>query len=393
MDSFLNQHADILRNCLEDVDLFTKENVASGRGGPFGARLALFTIDKEGRCSPQIQFPVSCNMVLETGIGSFHAEAQALNPGHTAILKQKIRQLAFDTKATPIVVLFSSAQPCMACQTKIEIFARHLVHDKLIQPKNFLLVYGAHYDETEKIAGFHDYAYALDFFNFHNNENTKYNLITHEDLPLDNLPPEIHNVLSNNALIEAVLVREGRVIGLGYDQRTENDFFNTAECAALHAASRDLKNSGHETPWRLNGAHLYTLNEDIGPLSYAECQWAAVEKVVSISSTAAPQSNAREMNRIKHQHTKQLDCSDCTNSVLFQKISEGYNTPWSALTVIHDQDFANRGQKEWAQRMNRIFYNGHDTKNTLTMQDKQIFDSLFVPFSLIGTSASLELSD
>ena len=375
MDAFLHQHADVLRHCLEDVDLFAKENVALGRGGPFGARLALFTVDKSGACIPQIQFPVSCNMVLESGIGSFHAEAQALNAGHIAILKQKIHHLSFDTQATPVVVLFSSAQPCMACQTKIEICARQLVHANLIQPKNFLLVYGSNYEETEKIAGFHDYAYALDFFNFRNSEQTKYNLIAHEEATNDTLPREVHDVLIDNALIEAILVRDGHIIGLGYDQRTDNDYFKTSECVALHAASRALKNDGHATPWSLDGAQLYTLNPDIGPLSYAECQWAAVEKVVSILPPPAPPFAKQK----EEQNAKHLDCPNCSNNELFQRIAEGYNTPWSALTVAQDKLFANAGQKEWAKRMDRIYYNGHDAGPALTIQEKQIFDNLFVP--------------
>ena len=373
MDAFLHQNTDTLRHCLEDVDAFAKENVARERGGPFSARLVLFTMERSGTLIPQIQFPISCNMVLETGVGSFHAEAQALNAGHIAILKQKIHHLSFDTQSTPLVVLFSSAQPCMACQTKIEICARQLVHANLIQPKNFLLVYGANYEETEKIAGLHDYAYALDFFNFGNSENTHYSLISHEEMAHDDVPREIHDVLINNALIEAILVRDGHIISLGYDQRTDNDYFKTSECVALHAASRALKNDGSETPWKLDGAELYSLNPQIGPLSYAECQWAAVKKIVTIMSPHPPHTPA----------PKHLDCPNCSNMMLFQKIAEGYNTPWSTLTVAQDSLFENKGQREWASRMTRRYYNGHEAGSVLTLQEKQIFDNLFVPHVLI----------
>jgi len=312
MDSFVTNNHSLIQRTLEELDSFAHENVASGHGGPFAARLALFSLDRKEQCVPQVIFPLSGNMVLDTGIASFHAEAQALSSGQIAILKQKIRELAFDKHLTPIVVLFSSAQPCMACLTKIEICARHLVHENLIAPKNFFLVYGANYDATEKVAGFHDYAYALDFFNFKNNQQTKYNLIKLSLATIEETPDEISSILHENALIEAVLVRDNKVLSLGYDQRAENDYFRTSECVALHAASRSLKKQGDATPWSLSGSCLYTLNADIGPLSYAECQWANVSQIVSLTSGTAPVANP-----------KHLDCPNCTNSLLFQRISEG----------------------------------------------------------------------
>jgi len=372
MHTALDQHCVRIRTHMDEVDAHARQNVASGKGGPFAAQLTLFSRAADGSCSLHFCCPISTNRVLETGIASNHAEAQALEASHLQSLKREIAALTQDRALAPMVVLFSSAQPCMACLTKIELAARHLVYENLIAPKDFILVYGASYEQTEQVAGFHDYAYALDFFNFKNNPESKYSLISQETQPFTSLEPEIRTMIQSNAVIEAILLRDGQILGLGFDRRTTDDLYKTAECSALHTASRCLKSEGSAAPWNLARCHLYTLNPDIGPLSYTECQWAGVEKIITITSP--------DLRPVCGEATKYLDCPHCSsNEHLFKKLSEGYNTPWSSVQVMKDMNFPNEAQKEWASRTNHVCYNGHEAGSALSSEEKHIFDNLFDP--------------
>lgn len=371
MGNILHEHAPLMRKYLCGVDFFAKDNVLSGRGGPFAAQLVLFAHGKDQSCTPCFELPISTNRVLETGIASNHAEALAMEPAHIEALKQQIKTLTAEHNHEPLVVLFSSAQPCMACLTKIEICARHLVLNNFIKPKDFILIYGASYEETEKIAGFHDYAYALDFYNYKNNSDAAFHLIESGELPLELAPDHVLSLLNNNPNIESVLVTKDRITGIGFDQRTSFDLFRTSECSALQAASRTLRSEGSQTPWNLQGSSLYTLNPDIGPLSYTECQWASVQKIINLSS-----------DTFCYEKTKGLDCPNCKNHELFRRLSEGYNTPWSMVHVLRDDKFENIGQKEWASLTERVYYNGKETDDPLTNAEKNVFDCLFVPATL-----------
>ena len=376
MKELIHHHAALMRQHLDEVDHFAAESVASGKGGPFGARLVLFAKDKAGNCSPYFAMPVTSNRVLETGLASQHAEAEALDPAHISALKMKIRLMMCDKQLKPVVILFSSSQPCMACLTKIEICARHLVEKQLIHPKDFILVYGANYEETEKIAGFNDYAYALDFFNYKNGHHTSYKLINQTTGSLGLIPPQFQEVMSHNTLVKAIVTRGDCVLGLGYDQRDDKVLFRTAECTALHAASNSLKLEGSSTPWNLGGACLYTFNQNIGPLCYTECQWAAVGQIICLAPREDMPHTGTEL--------QEQDCPSCDNNALFQHLSDGYNAPWSMVHVVRDARFANLAQKEWARKSERIYYNGHEAGAALTMEEKQVFDSLFVPALLKG---------
>lgn len=380
MKDLIHRHCDLVHHYLDGLDRTAADNVRAGTGGPFSARIVLFTKNAEGTCTPFHEFPITTNMVLKSGIASHHAEAEALDSTHMAALKEHIRRLSFvDRLQAPVVVLFSSAQPCMACLTKIEIAARHLVQRKLIAPKDFLLIYGATYAQTEAVAGFYDYAYALDFFSYGHEDLKRYHLIRTRCASLNDAPTEVRDIMRNNALIEAALVKEGEILGVGYDQRTPHNLYETAECVAIHAASRALREAGSQTPWNLRGATLYTTNADIGPLSYAEGQWAGITDVVLLKEAAC----------LRAQNTKALDCPDCTNPVFFQKIAQGYNTPWSAIHVLCDPRFPNLGQQAWAAQTTRVCYNGCEADPALTAAEKQIFDSLFIPDILADTAAEL----
>ncbi len=74
---------EILKKLVEEADLAAVENVREGRGGPFGASLNI--INLENNWVMRIG-EIAGNAVLETGIGSAHAEDQALSPENVRAL-------------------------------------------------------------------------------------------------------------------------------------------------------------------------------------------------------------------------------------------------------------------------------------------------------------------
>ncbi|MGE4351882.1 MAG: hypothetical protein AB7E52_06810, partial [Bdellovibrionales bacterium] len=287
MKDFLSAHKKPLHKTLEEIDLVALENVRNGHGGPFAAQLVLITLGADNSYTVKNSFPVTTNKVLESGIASQHAEAQSLCDEHMGKLTSELRRIKEASDETPVVLLFSSAQPCFACLAKIEIGARFLVHEGLIEPKHFVLIYGADYQATEQIAGFQDYAYALDLCRFVKTQGA----IPACTTAVEELPPFMRQAVHDCPDCTAFVVRQEKIIGQGKDRRKAENLFQTAECMALYAASQTLKQEGHPCPWNLQGSQLYTFTTEIGPLTYTECQWAGIEKIIQITGRHAVHPN------------------------------------------------------------------------------------------------------
>ena len=222
----------ILKTLVEEADLQAVANVRAGRGGPFGASLNIIqipamTITRIGA--------VAGNAVLETGVGSAHAEDQALSPENVVLLKQK---LSTGSLPQQVVVMASSGESCPACHAKIEILARILLHEGLILPGHFIVAYGASYADTLQVAGFNDEPYHADF-----NQPEQARLIALEDINPETLSPAVTQALGTGQ----ALVQMGDVIFSGADQRPQHFTF-TAEVSALRAAATHQKHQGHPTP-------------------------------------------------------------------------------------------------------------------------------------------------
>ena len=124
---------ELLKKLVEEADLAAVENVREGRGGPFGASLNVINLEN-GHVLRIGQ--VAGNAVLETGVGSAHAEDQALSPENVRALKANLKDR--DSAKTAVIVA-SSAESCPACQAKLEILARILVDERLIQLGHFIV--------------------------------------------------------------------------------------------------------------------------------------------------------------------------------------------------------------------------------------------------------------
>lgn len=310
---------EILKKLVDEADLTAVENVREGRGGPFGASLNIINLEN----AHVLRIGnMAGNAVLETGIASAHAEDQALSPENIRALKANLRNR--DPGKTAVVVA-SSAESCPACHAKLEIMARILIEESLIQPGRFIVTYGATYNDTLNVAGFNDEPYHADMLK----EEDK-RLINIETLTFKKLPDDVRGCLQSNAAV----VHTDNVLFSGNDERYIHFTF-VPEVTALRAACHARKYKGADEPWDLKRATLYTTAAQIGPLAYAEAQWANVARWVRVTG--------REID-------VPSEAPAISNDALFHAVAlRPYNNQHSALQVIRIEPFANLGQREWAK--------------------------------------------
>lgn len=309
---------EILKKLVGEADLAAVENVREERGGPFGASLNI--INLENNHVLRIG-DIAGNAVLETGIGSAHAEDQALSPENIRALKANLKNRDISKTA---VVIASSGESCPACHAKIEIMARILVEERLIQLGHMIVAYGATYADTLNVAGFNDEPYHADML-----KSESERLITVETISLDQLPPDVRAQIVDGG---AVVQTENSLFA-GYDERATHFTF-TPEVMALRAACAARKSKNATEPWDLKRATLYTTTAQIGPLGYAEAQWANVARWVRVKGHDSTAPEAPQIN----------------NDALFRAIAtRPYNNQYSALHVVRITPFANLGQQEWAK--------------------------------------------
>lgn len=309
---------EILKKLVDEADMAAVENVREGRGGPFGASLNIVNLTNHHVLRIGA---IAGNAVLETGVGSAHAEDQALSPENVRALKANLKNM---DKRKYAVVVASSGESCPACHAKIEILARILIDEKLLAPGHFIVAYGASYADTLHVAGFNDEPYHADM-----TKPEGMRLIRIESAPIDDLPEAVKQAL---ATAPAALMTGPHVFA-GQDERSKHFTF-IPEVTAMRAACQQQKQSGAAEPWDLQRATLYTSSAQAGPLAYAEAQWANIARLVRVSMTneIAPEAPA------------------VSNDDLFRAIAaRPYNNPHSVLHVVRVTPFANLGQHEWAR--------------------------------------------
>ncbi len=330
---------------LSTVDEFATANVIAGRGGPFGASLHVYTHGDE--TYHQIG-DLSANAVLQTGMGSAHAEDQMLAPQHVEELKNFLRALPDDQEKS--VILSSSGESCPSCHSKIEIVSRKLIEEGLISRGDFLLLYGATYKQTHEVAKFNDEPYLFDM-----QAEVPSRQIQQEFAKVSELPNEVKAAFENaDRAVSVIEFPNGEFIIANEDRA--NDIIATSEVSVIRAAASHQKAQDMETPWDLGGARLYTSTSDIGSLGYSEGLWANISKWVTVEHSNQNNWSTQE-------------ATDISNSQFFDVITtRPYNSNQEAVTVLHIKDFENKAQKKWREILDKtdenILYNGADVSNT-----------------------------
>lgn len=350
-----------LSTCLQATDSFARANVLSGRGGPFGASLHILDLDTHEA------FPVgglAANAVLETGLASQHAEAEALCPENQRLLQEKLDLLRRRNRHNLVVLCSSSGQSCPACQAKQEIMARDLARCGLLPKGRFVVTYGATFEDTARIAGFNDAPYVLDNLRRLYDPAAPQGMVGIRHVSLEECPEQVRKEYASLAAHgRAVALLKGPyVLSHGVDERAE-DLFATAEVMAIRKACSMQKDMGVkdgadgrkrlDQPWLLGGrpeaphakAVLYTALDAVGPLLMAEAQWAGVGEIVLLQ----PSQERREVPELANHDFARLCWS-------------GYQHPDTFLTVLRVMPFENTAQPAWREELARkggsILYNG-----------------------------------
>ena len=303
-----------LEDFLEKCDQAALDNVRAGQGGPFAASLHLRHVVADSWITV---VPPCCNAVLKTGLSSAHAESCLIAESNIEKLKNALADHELDSVE---IYLVSSAESCPACHAKLEVLARRLVHDGYLAPGRFHVVYGATYEETESIAGFSDAPYHQDF----------------QKDPGTGLVKQICAIPGDSLLspVESIIRREHAscaVVLSGKDIVTATG--HMSETRAIQKMSQLKKDRGDSAPWDLSGSVLYTRTRSIGPVAYAECQWAHIGQWITVDDGG---------------DAGHPEAPDISNHDLFRVVAtRPYTHPQSALRFLRIQPFANLAQKEW----------------------------------------------
>ncbi|MDY0029100.1 MAG: hypothetical protein RBR86_04060 [Pseudobdellovibrionaceae bacterium] len=333
------------RDLLIATDSFATNNVRLGLGGPFGASLHIYNT----RTSEFTLVGSLCaNAVLSTGLAGAHAEDQAMSPQQVTDLKAKLSAMASDIDGL-YVLMSSSGESCPSCHAKEQILARDLVENGLLLPDRFIVTFGATYEDTASVAGFHDLPYFLDI-----QKPRGEGAIALESVKFGNVPNGYGLEFEDARTPLAILISEFGVF-TGQDLRSPGNLFGDANLNAIFSANRELKKLGSEAPWDVgmgksgadNKSVLYTTDTDIGPLVYSTVQWANVGKIVSVTGTICSQPEACGID----------------DATFYQVIGNPeYKHPQSSLSVIRLEPFPNKAQHEWKNRVRQmgdgILYNG-----------------------------------
>lgn len=316
----------ILHKLPDACDAKAVENVRADRGGPFAASIHVHNT-LTGDLQTIVE-PVG-NAVIETGLASAHAEDRAVQPENTAKLRAAVAAIGVENSH---VYVISSAESCPACHAKLEILARQLVHEKLILPQHFTVVFGASYEDSKAVAGFDDDKYHHDFQVIPGTGLIKQSFAKFLDLP-ETLRIRINDATGPTAWI---MTKDRVLVGVG----------DAPEVNVIHVASKIQQRVRIESPWNLRRATLYTFTHEIGPMAYAECQWANISEWVSVEHPSAQIFATRE-------------APDIGNRALFRIVgTRPYTNLDSAMIIRHLTPFANLGQHEWAAKPDKKQYNG-----------------------------------
>ena len=257
---------------LAEADKFALKNVDSG-GGPFAAIVAVYD-------------PVSCecvrigkpsvNAVLDTGIPSAHAEDQWFLPRKNMRDLVQVLSKWKQKGREPQVIFASSGQSCPSCLTKEEILARYLKKSELVPYSNFIVAYGATFENSARIAGFNDLPYVQDLVRFQQLPLSTTSMVKYRVAKVGDIPVDVAQLFKQASGQLAVVARGNEILAVGEDSRYGCDIISTAEVSAIRDACRMQKKDGIEQPWILGDinhinpssekmATLYT-TADNGPL-------------------------------------------------------------------------------------------------------------------------------
>ncbi len=334
------------------------------RGGPFGAALAVF--DQSG--AMELIGGPCVNAVMESGIASRHAEHETLSPEILGRLIARL-QKAKEDRAPLLVVLFSSAQPCPTCQTKIEIIARYLIDQGFLAPDGFLVVYGLSYEATERLASFNDRHYACALHLAAEKPNDPEGLIRRRFCEEAELPPEARRFFSENPQeAKAAILQGEEIYATGADERDETDRFATAEVSALRNACLRYRKEGYQDSWTVSGT-LYTPSLEMGPLLFSEATWTGVNEIVHVRNQQTPPAFQKRL--------RETEC--LSNTAFLRLLANGYGHKGCAVQTFRDRTCPDEAHRFWGELVGKGILKPYNSPFVLkeTPAEKTLIDKRF----------------
>ena len=340
---------DFLVGRLKAADIYAKWDVLgkNSTAGPFGASLDIY-VKETGE---HIFIAVDHNRVVEKSDPGAHAEDQVIRSSVFTLRKQ-LRRIK-DEGNTPVVILSSSGESCDNCRSKEEILARTLIAEGLLEKGNFLVTYGATYDDTYNVAGFYDKPYATDFRRPMNEAQLPVLTVKMDDF-IDQVREDLEILLRQGDEEHAVsilynpLTQEAVFTSLQSNVTKSYNILKTPETSvvtdSLGVCEKFALPEGHV---------LITTNQNIGPMARATAQWANVSAIITLADEG-----------LRHLGTN--EAPGISNADFMRVIQAPYNSADSAITIVHLPDgFENKAQHAFADKVVKIVYNGSDAEADL----------------------------
>lgn len=314
---------DLAKQLLRATDEFAVATVRAGQGGPFGSSVGVYNT-RTGHY--QDISGLTANAVLKKGVGSAHAESESLSP-------ETIRKLEEYLRVNPDqdnhVLHSSSGESCVACTAKQEITAQYLVNKGLLVKGQYIVTYGATYEDTLNVAEFDDLPYQEDMAKGHGKGKIPIMLFS----PPFDIGEAMHEAAHAGHRMAAVYLKNGQVF-TGHEDRALSPL-ETAEAVALRSACTAQKEAGEATPWDLKSGTLFAMMppEQIGALAMAEALWANIGQIVPVWTDQWDHLPFNEAAITKNRHT-------------YEACAHRHGSDY--IRVFHLEDgFENQAQRVW----------------------------------------------
>ena len=344
---------------LQQTDEHALESVRQDIGGPFGARFLI--VAQDGSI-----YPVGKNVgnaVVSSGIASRHAEHENWTQNWDA-LTGKLRELQGQKK---MLIELSSGESCINCHAKQEIGFQTLFEQGYLYEGQDRagVVYGATYRQTADVAGFNDLVYLLAVQDIkdidmdagpdnkiHEQDIKKAKALAsgfkHDISGLAEIPEDVADFFEQSEEPVAVLMRDGEIFSVGYDERDKH-FTRTPEVVALQKACERQKSLKKDLPWDLggnqHGVKLYTSTREVGPLMLAEGYW----------------SNALDFVTVQHDRQAEWETKEhpeLSNDQFLTHIAKHTHERSGSKLKAYYMPTENKAQHFWANKDDAVNYDG-----------------------------------
>ena len=272
---------------LLQADAVAMQGIKVGAGAPFGAILRVYYPAKNTYLF--YDFATAHNTVRRDSFTGAHAEHNAMELAIQTGLYEFL-----GAHPNSLVVLFSSGESCSNCRTKEEILARDLIGKGLIQSKQFIVYYGATFEDAEKLAGFCERDYLNDFAA----PQSKRHIPVHY-IPLSTSPYD------TGCYAAIIILRQDCLAKIMVTDAVPYILHNRATMA-IQSAGDLRKTTQIERPWKLDKSSLllhgsFKHRTIIGPLTYATALFADIGGfIVTFSDNASPDHENKMFHDSQH---------------------------------------------------------------------------------------------